>query len=278
MTASIVVVDAGIATTVQDRGRPGLAHLGVPPSGAVDQRLAALTNRLVGNPDEAAVIETCGNFVMRVTGAALIATSSELAPTSLAPGQTYRVAGDRTRLWHYVAVRGGIDVPHVLGSRATDTLSGLGPPPVAPGDTLAIGPEPGTLVAVDHAPRVDATHPVRLAPGPRIDWFDPACFERFAASPWMVTQSSRIGVRLSGVRLPRRIDDDLASEGMVRGAIQVPPDGDPVMLLADHPTTGGYPVIAVVHPDDVALMAQTPPGGEVRFREHPAATAVRRRD
>jgi biotin-dependent carboxylase-like uncharacterized protein len=272
---AIVIVDAGIASTVQDRGRPGLGHLGVPPSGAVVPRLAALANRLVGNPPGAAVIETCGNLVIRLEGAATIATSSELAPISMLAGELLRVPVDSDRLWQYVAVRGGIDVPPVLGSRSTDTLSGLGPAPLVAGQALSIGPEPDTPVAVDYAPRAEVVRPARLSPGPRLDWFEPASFERFASGKWTVTDSSRIGVRLSGVRLTRRVRHDLPSEGLVRGAIQVPPDSDPVMLLADHPTTGGYPVIAVVHPDDVALVAQTPPGRTVRFTEHLVGSPAR---
>jgi biotin-dependent carboxylase-like uncharacterized protein len=266
--SAIEIVEAGIATTVQDRGRPGYGHLGVPPSGAVDPELAALTNRLVGNPPDAALIETCGNLMLRVTGAVLIATSSELAPTSMRAGESLRLPVDPERLWQYVAVRGGIDVPPVLGSRATDTLSGLGPAPPTAGQLLPIGPEPHAPVAVDRAPRVDAVRAVRLSPGPRLDWFEPASFERFLVGSWTVTESSRIGVRLSGVRLTRRVTRDLPSEGLVRGAIQLPPDSDPVMLLADHPTTGGYPVIAVVHPADVAIVAHTAAGRSVRFTEH----------
>jgi biotin-dependent carboxylase-like uncharacterized protein len=265
VTAAIEVVAPGIASTIQDLGRPGFAHVGVSPSGAVDQRLAALTNRLVGNPDGAALIETCGGLVVRFTAAALIATSSELAPISIGAGDSHRLPVDPERLWQYLAVRGGVDVPAVLGSRSTDTLSGLGPAPLATGDLLPIGTEPESHVAVDQAPGRQLRDVARVGPGPRLDWFEPVGFERFVAGAWTVTESSRVGVRLAGVRLTRRISRDLPSEGLVRGAVQVPPDSDPVMLLADHPTTGGYPVIAVVHPDDVAIVAQTPPGGPVRF-------------
>jgi biotin-dependent carboxylase-like uncharacterized protein len=277
MNSVIEVMASGIASTIQDRGRAGYAHLGVSPSGAVDPRLASLTNRLVGNPDAAAVIETCGGLVLRFTGAALIATSSELAPVSIGAGETYRLAGgDESRLWHYVAVRGGVDVPAVLGSRSTDTLSGLGPSPLAAGDRLLIGGEPESQVTVDQAPATHVRDVVRVSPGPRLDWFDPLSFERFVGGAWTVTESSRVGVRLSGLRLVRRVTHDLPSEGLVRGAVQVPPDSDPVMLLADHPTTGGYPVIAVVDPDDVAVVAQTPPGGSVRFTGHSVGSNPRR--
>jgi biotin-dependent carboxylase-like uncharacterized protein len=267
VSAAIEIVEAGIASTIQDRGRAGYAHLGVSPSGAVDLRLASLTNRLVGNSERAAVIETCGGLVVRFTGAAVIAASSELAPVSIAAGQTYRVAVDPSCLWQYLAVRGGLDVHEVLGSCSTDTLSGLGPPPLAAGDVLTIGAEPESPLAVDQAPGSRVRERARISPGPRLDWFDAGSFERFVAGRWTVTDSSRVGVRLSGVRFARRVARDLPSEGLVRGAIQVPPDSDPVMLLADHPTTGGYPVIAVVDPEDVAAVAQIPPGGSVRFTE-----------
>jgi biotin-dependent carboxylase-like uncharacterized protein len=274
--SAIEVIAPGIASTIQDVGRGGYAHLGVSPSGSVDPRLASLTNRLVGNPNEAALIETCGGLVLRFTGAALIAASSELAPISIGAGETYGLPGGQARLWHYLAVRGGIDVPAVLGSRSTDTLSGLGPGPLAAGDVLPIGVEPGSQLAVDRAPGTQLRDDVRVTPGPRLDWFDPLTFERFVGGAWTVTQSSRVGVRLSGVRLVRRTAHDLPSEGLVRGAVQVPPDSDPVILLADHPTTGGYPVIAVVDPDDVAVVAQTPPGGTVRFTGHALGSHPRR--
>jgi biotin-dependent carboxylase-like uncharacterized protein len=222
------------------------------------------------------VVETCGGLVLRFTGAALIATSSELAPVSIGAGETYRVPDDQTHLWHYVAVRGGVDVPPVLGSRSTDMLSGLGPQPLATGHKLPIGAEPESQLAVDQAPGAPPRDVIRVSPGPRLDWFDPVSFERLVGGTWTVTESSRVGVRLSGVRLVRRITHDLPSEGLVRGAIQVPPDGDPVMLLADHPTTGGYPVIAVVDPDDVAVVAQTSPGGSVRFTGHAVGSPQRR--
>jgi len=267
MTAAIDVVAPGIASTIQDRGRPGYAHLGVSPSGAVDLRLATLTNRLVGNPDAAAVIETCGGLVLRFASAAVIATSSELAPISIGAGESYRLSGDQTRLWRYIAVRGGIAVAPVLGSRSTDTLSGLGPAPLRAGDLLSIGAEPASQLAVDQAPERPMRDVARVGPGPRLDWFERVSFGGFVGAAWTVTESSRVGVRLSGLRLTRRVTRDLPSEGLVSGAIQVPPDSDPVMLLVDHPTTGGYPVIAVVHPDDVAIVAQTPAGGTVSFTD-----------
>lgn len=266
MTALIEIVESGWATTIQDSGRPGFAHLGVPSSGFVDPALAGLTNRLVGNRPAAALFETCGGLRIRADGAVLIATSRELAPISLASGETYRFVPDGQRLWHYVAVRGGIVVETVLGSAATDTLSGIGPQPVADGDVYPVGPEPMTAIVTDHAPRNELAHIVRITAGPRADWFSESWRGRITATPWDVTTSNRVGVRLTGRAFSRLGSGELPSEGLVRGALQVPPDGTLVMMLADHPTTGGYPVIAIAHSDDVAIVAQHHSGSSIRFR------------
>jgi biotin-dependent carboxylase-like uncharacterized protein len=265
VTGALVVVTAGIASTVQDLGRPGLAHIGVTRSGCVDPALGALVNRLVGNPAGAALLETCGGLTVEARGAVVVATSTELAPRTLRNGERVNVPGGGDRLWHYLAVRGGFDVAVVLGSRASDTLSGIGPPPLTDGSVLPVGDEPVTPINTDKAPLAARATTARIAPGPRRDWFVDDALARLCAAPLTVTTSSRIGVRLSGVDVPRVRTGELASEGLVRGAIQVPPDGDPVMMLADHPTTGGYPVIAVVQPDDVAVIAQIAPGGQIRL-------------
>lgn len=266
LAGALTVVEPGWATTVQDRGRPGYAYLGVPAGGAVDPDLAALANRLVGNPPDAAVIETSGGLVLAAARAVLIATTVEGVAHPIVPGTRVHVPSDHQRVWHYVAVRGGFDVPAVLGSRSTDTLSGLGPPPLQQGDRLAVGPDPGGDIGGHHAPlRPIAARTVRITPGPRLDWFAADALTMLTAADWAVAATSRIGVRLTGPSVGRVRAGELPSEGLVRGAIQVPPDGAPVMMLADHPTTGGYPVIAVVDPDDVALVAQTSAGHRVRF-------------
>lgn len=266
MNATIEIVEPGVATTLQDRGRPGYAHLGVSPSGAVDPWLAALVNRLVGNPAGATVLETCGGLVLRATGHVLVATSADPGPRTLGPGESCHVpAGRSGRLWHYVAVRGGLLAEPVLGSTSSDTLAHLGPPPCQAGDRLAVGGAPVAPIVADIAPLADVPGVVRITAGPRVDWLADG-LRALVSGPWRVTTTSRVGVRLSGVPLVRARSDELASEGLVRGAIQAPPDGDAVMMLCDHPTTGGYPVVAVVHPDDVASLAQHAPGSEVRFR------------
>jgi biotin-dependent carboxylase-like uncharacterized protein len=170
-----------------------------------------------------------------------------------------------------LAVRGGIDVPLVLGSRSRDTLAGLGPAPLADGDSLAIGEEPSTpippvdVVPVDPPPAGTVT--LALRPGPRRDWFASGAWELLLNSEWQVSpRSDRSGVRLDGPVLERTDARELPSEGMVPGAIQVSPDGAPTVLAVDHPVTGGYPVIAVVTDDSLDALAQLRPGPGVRFR------------
>ena len=260
----IEVVDAGLLTTVQDRGRAGWAHIGVPRSGAVDPALAAVVNRLVGNDGGAPLLETVGGLVIRAVAPVTIASDLEPVARTLGIGEIARVpVGGRQ--WHYLAVRGGIAVEAVLGSCSTDTLSGLGPPALRSGDRVGAGREPATAPHGETVPTRHAEPRARLVPGPRADWFDGDVVRAMTHVAWRVTSSSRVGVRLSGGSLTRTVTDELPSEGLVRGAIQVPPDGDPIMMLADHPTTGGYPVAAVVHPDDVAVVAQAAAGTTVRF-------------
>ena len=267
MTAIIEVVEPGISTTLQDRGRAGYAHLGVPSSGAVDPALAAVVNRLVGNSPGTTVIETCGGLTIRAVTHALVASSSEPAPRSLSPGTTYSIAaGSHGRLWHYLAIRGGLLVEPALGSMSFDTLSRLGPAPCRSGARYEVGAEPEHPIVADLAPLPAIVDTIRVTPGPRADWFAAEWAIQLMSATWTITTSSRVGVRLTGTSLHRAVTDELPSEGLVRGAIQVPPDGDPVMMLADHPTTGGYPVIAVVHIDDIAAVAQHTPGTSIRFR------------
>ncbi len=265
----IEIVRPGIATTFQDVGRPGFAHIGVGTSGAVDRELATLVNRLVGNSPTEIVIETCGDLELVAIKPTVVATTDELAPITLLPGDHLTVrAGRHGRLWQYVAGHGGFVVSPVLGSGSYDTLSGLGPPPPSVGDRVAIGVDPSGYTIVDGAPLRELGAMARVLPGPRRDWFTEASWKSLAAEDWTVTTTSRIGVRLRGGDLRRAVADELPSEGLVRGAIQVPPGGEPMMMLADHPTTGGYPVIGVVHPDDVATVAQHSAGTTVRFRHY----------
>jgi biotin-dependent carboxylase-like uncharacterized protein len=270
------VIAPGPLATVQDLGRPGYAHLGVPRSGAADRPALGRANALVGNAAGAAGVEvTLGGLRVRFTVAATIAlTGAPAAPEmdralEIPAGGELRLRAPRTGLRTYLAVAGGIDVPPVLGSRATDVLSGLGPAPLRAGDLLPIG----AVLAVGGSPHSSATAPqagVRnrlvVLPGPRADWFAPAALAALCSAPYTVTAASnRVGLRLAGPLLARRIHAELPPEGMVEGALQVPPDGQPVLFGADHPVTGGYPVIGVVDAASVAVAAQARPGAELRF-------------
>lgn len=266
MSAHLQIVQTGWSTSIQDMGRPGWAHLGVSPSGAVDATLAATANRLVGNPDGAAVVETAGGLVVRAVGALVVAVTTEPLPRSLADGALLRVDPDPTRRWHYVAVRGGLAVEPVLGSRSTDTIAGIGPPIPVPGALLPVGPDPRGPLVGEPVPAAPPADVVRIEPGPRFDWITDSAMVALTTHEWRIGSASRVGVRLTGPALERAVEDELPSEGLVRGAVQVPPDGQPVVMLADHPTTGGYPVVAVVHPDDVAAVGQRPDGTTIRLR------------
>jgi KipI family sensor histidine kinase inhibitor len=295
---ALVVERPGLQSLIQDLGRPGHGDLGVSAAGAADADAARQANRLVGNDPDAAVIESLlgglalrarGHHVLALAGAGAPAhitavdggapadrTPPSRAPFALYDGEVLELGTPDCGLRSYVAVRGGLEADVALGSRSTDTLSGLGPEPLAPGTAVpvragvrlaAVGsPEP----APRPMPRAGETTVLRVVPGPREDWFGAAGLDRLAGQDWAVgTQSNRIGVRLEtagdGEALARVRTGELASEGAVAGALQVPPSGLPVLFLADHPVTGGYPVIGVVVPEDLTLAAQLPPGARVRF-------------
>ena len=279
MNADWTVLAAGTLTTVQDRGRPGHAHLGVPRAGALDAPAAALANRLVGNRVGDAVLEvTLGGLVVRagsgrwvaVTGAPVPVTvdgeaRSHGAPVWVPAGATLALGTPAAGVRSCLAVGGGVAVEPVLGSRSTDTLAWVGPPRVTDGTVLPVGEPTGDPRSLD-TPRPPRPGRLRLHAGPRADWFAPRALERLAGATSTVrTGSNRIGLRLDGPALDRIRDGALASEGMVLGAVQVPPDGQPVVFLADHPPTGGYPVVAVVDEADLWQCAQLRPGDEVGF-------------
>jgi len=284
----IEVLATGPYATVQDLGRPGYAHLGVPRSGAADAVSLRLANRLVGNTEDMAGIElTFGGARLRFQRGAWVALCGAPcplragsvqgmdAPFWVPPGADLLIGAPTSGLRTYLAVRGGLTVEPVLGSRSTDSLSGLGPAPLRRGTRLPVGPATGLApIAVDLAPSraaraagSDATAVVRVLRGPRDDWFTPESLTGLCAEPYVVTpNSNRVGVRLQGAPLIRSRPGELPSEGMVQGAVQVPPNGRPIVFLADHPPTGGYPVIAVVTAVDLPAIAQLRPGDTLRFR------------
>lgn len=272
----IEVIATGPLATVQDLGRPGYAELGVSRSGAADRRAHQLANRLVGNPPGAASVEfTLGGLEIRLLTAATLAFAGAHCPgvhawhgaLSLPAGSRLRLGSPVAGLRSYLAVRGGFAVPAVLGSRSTDTLSGLGPAPLRPGDLLPIGCD-STGPPTDPAILAErAAGPVRLLPGPRADWFTGPAYQGLLTARWRVLPASdRIGIRLDGQALTRCRDGELPSEPTLPGALQVPPDGQPIVLGPDAPVTGGYPVIAMLGNGELDRVAQLRPGQELRFR------------
>lgn len=276
---------AGLLATVQDHGRAGHLAEGISLSGAADRGALRTANRLVGNDETAAGIEvTMGGLRLRahrdlwvaVTGAwgPIRIDGREVGPYDAHPWP----AGTDLHLdWFthgargYLAIRGGIGGPLVAGSRATDLLAGLGPAPLSDGDELVLADAASAgipPVAVHPwGPPEHALITVDLAPGPRAEWFTPAARAMLFEATWTVsTAADRVGIRLDGPALERARTGELPSEGMLPGALQVPPDGRPVILGPDAPVTGGYPVIAVVTDATRDLLAQAHPGTRVLFR------------
>jgi biotin-dependent carboxylase-like uncharacterized protein len=278
------VLRPGLLSTVQDEGRPGHAHLGVPPSGALDRGSYRLANRLVGNPPGAAILETTlSGPQLRLDGdvPVTIAVTGAPAPVRvdgrpvafdaavrIQPGQVLEIGTVTAGLRSYLAVSGGLRVDAVLGSRSGDVLSGLGPPPLTTGTSLPLGkayPAP----AIDFvAPSGIYQEPVLdLILGPRAGWFTEGALGALTRTAWKVSPTSnRVGVRLEGTPLERLKPGELPSEGTAIGSLQVPGNGLPVLFLNDHPVTGGYPVIGVVTRAGLDLAAQAAPGTTLRFR------------
>ena len=302
---ALEITNPGLQSLIQDLGRPGYADLGVSAAGAADPRAARQANRLVGNPSDAAVVENLlgsleltahGDAVLALTGAELPADvidpagvrsrpAPHAAPFALLDGETLVLGTPVRGVRTYLAVRGGLDVDPVLGSRSTDSMSGIGPAPLAAGTRLPVAVAGSLHVGDPEAPVLAAAgvpgtlgngiEPalLRITAGPRQDWFSNGAAAALAGQTWLTTsESNRIGVRLAldpqdtaASPLTRARGGELPSEGVVAGSLQVPPSGLPVLFLADHPVTGGYPVIAVVIPEDLPVAAQLPPGDPVRF-------------
>lgn len=300
VTSGLRIVSPGLQSLIQDLGRHGHSGLGVSAAGALDRASLRRANRLVGNAPGAAGIETvaietaAGGLTVQAVGDQVLAVAgapSELAittpgrpdaepdrrtvpmatPFALLDGETLSIGAPESGFRSYLAVRGGVDAAPVLGSRSTDTMSGIGPAPLTARQLLASGgdSESGVVGHPELQPEFPGTGVTVLdvVPGPRADWFDAEALESLTAQEWLVKpQSNRVGMRLDGTPLQRTRDGELASEGTVAGALQVPPEGLPVLFLADHPITGGYPVIAVVVDSQLDLAAQVPIGGTIRFR------------
>ncbi|WP_454050764.1 5-oxoprolinase subunit B/C family protein [Cellulomonas sp. Marseille-Q8402] len=279
---TVEVLAPGVLALLQDRGRPGLAAVGVGRSGAADLGALRLANRLVGNAPDAAVLEVLlGGVELRFPRGGVVALAGAEVPawvggTPVAPHAATRVppggvlrTGHATRgLRVTVAVRGGIDVAPVLGSRSADQLSGIGPAPLRAGDVLLVGRRVVEAAQpwADPPRAWDDPAVLHVRPGPRADWFPPDALDRFCAATYTVTPASnRVAVRLDGPPVRRLERGELPSEPLVPGSVQVPPDGRPVVFGADHPVTGGYPVLAVVEPGSRDRAAQLRPGDAVTF-------------
>lgn len=283
--AAVQVLATGPSATIQDLGRPGWFAAGVGVSGAADPGALRRVNRLLGNPDGAAAVEcVLGGLqllaLLDVTVAVAGAPApvsvdgspvSAAAPIPLRRGQRLALGLATAGLRAYVGLRGGIAVDPVLGSRSRDTLAGLGPEPLQVDDRLPAGPEPDApvLAGADPAPVITGDPVVvRVWLGPRADWFSRP--DDLFAGSWTVSDRlDRVGTRLARAdgwpALTRREQRELPTEGMPLGAIQVPPSGEPVVFLADHPITGGYPVIGVVRHADIGRVAQARPGQQLIF-------------
>ncbi|MCA0325143.1 MAG: urea amidolyase family protein [Proteobacteria bacterium] len=290
---ALEIAQPGLQALLQDLGRPGQAGLGLGTSGTVDRGSLRAANRLVGNPVGSACIEAAlgglellsrGDTVVAVTGASgpLTLTTAEgrrwpvprHAPVALGEGDRLRLGEPSAGVRSVVAVRGGFDVAPVLGSCAFDTLAQVGPAPLVAGQRLPVRAAPASaVVGAPEPPRADwpkagDTVTLDVLLGPRTDWFTAEALALLSAQEWTVTpESNRIGVRVQGAQpLSRAIHDELPSEGTALGAIQVPASGQPVLFLADHPLTGGYPVIGSVASWHLDLLGQMPVGACLRFR------------
>ena len=276
----IEITNQGIGSSFQDLGRLGRSHLGVGRSGAADRPSHGLANRLVGNDELAATIETCGGLSVRFHQPAVVAVTGAQGTIDVRGGPPMGVNGvehlpagaeltlraPERGMRYYLAVRGGLEVDPVLGSRSFDTLAGLGPRLQA-GDRIAVGADPRTPITTDLGVRQPPSAVIHLSEGPRHDWFTSEAWTTLTSEPYVVSASgNRVGARLTGPVLERLAVRELLSEGLVEGSIQVPPDGQPIVMLADHPVTGGYPVIAVVAAYDLPSIVQARPGTALRFR------------
>lgn len=311
--SGLLILSPGLQSLIQDLGRPGHAGLGVSSAGALDRSSLRRANRIVGNDPSAAVVESVagglrvqavGDQVLAVAGAPsalTVVTPSDVPDPdasddeagqsefdrpervrqvpmatafALLDGEILTIGAPERGFRSYLAIRGGAAVDAVLGSRSTDTMSGIGPAPLAAGQLLGAGAATSSNVVGN--PELQPDFPdtgvtvLDIVPGPRDDWFDAAALESLCAQEWAVTpRSNRVGMRLDGQPLSRSRDGELPSEGTMAGALQIPPEGQPVLFLADHPITGGYPVIGVVVDHQLDLAAQVPIGGSIRFRWAP---------
>ena len=284
MSGSVIVERPGTLMSVQDRGRPGLLSFGISGSGAMDQGALAIANALVGNADNAAGLEFAiaggaltvdRDCLVAVTGGARDVRIGEKKAWGwqsyrLRRGERFAVGALGGAVWGYVAISGGIDVPPVLGSRATHLRSAIGGCEgrvLVAGDRLPLGPEPGGAPRVLRVPYRHGRGPVRIVPGPQDDYFDATAWRTFLSNTYLVTaKRDRMAMVLDGPPLAAAKGHDIVSDATVFGSIQVPSSAQPIVLTADRQTTGGYPKIATVASADLARLVQTPSGAAIRLQ------------
>lgn len=291
VTQAVEIIHPGSQALLQDDGRPGMAGLGVAESGAVDRVSLHAANRLVGNePGEAAIefayggkIRAIGELVVAVSGAVAnvevtlrsgrVISFNSPEPIALGDGEILELK-PTWGMYNYLAARGGFEAIQVLDSRSSDTMSGIGPTPLVQGSVqrVRVVDAPGPAVGNPETWLYEGQSSIVELPiilGPRDDWFTVEAIETLLSQSWRVTpRSNRVGLRLEGeTALERLVTQELPSEGAVPGALQVPASGQPVLFLADHPVTGGYPVVAVLHSDALGIAAQLTPGTTIKFVE-----------
>ncbi len=283
----IEILDAGPLTTVQDLGRFGQLRHGIPPSGPVDRKAFALANRLAGNADRAAALECTligprwrahADCAIAVTGADMpIAINGAEAPRCttlvLNAGDTVKIGAARSGVRGYIAFGGGLDVPLVMGSRSTYVRGGLGGfegRALRKGDRLALLPAPlpeRMRVGSDAVSGDLDEAEIRVILGPQADRFTDEGIAAFLGSPYeMLPQSDRMGARLHGAPITHAGGHDIVSDGIALGSVQVAGDGQPIVLLVDRQSTGGYTKLATVCSFDIGRIGQTRPGQSLRFR------------
>lgn len=266
MTVGFRVLGVGIASSIQDRGRVGFAHLGLGRSGVIDQSSAEALNRCLGNPPAAPVLETAGGIVLECVSRCIVAMSGWTAPRLVLEGERFMVNADNARQWAYLAVAGGFTGDQILGSLSADTMAGIAPVELSVGAELRIGGvvdgSPSDLIA-PHITRSE----ILLLPGPHLDRLPDDALSTLTSTEWVVENNSRVGVRLTGraLNLPAQSASG-QSEPMIVGALQIPPSGYPIILGRDHPVTGGYPVAAVIDDSGISEALGASVGSVLRFQ------------
>ena len=287
------ITASGLQVSIQDEGRFQQTNIGVGTAGAMDVASMHCANRIVGNPTDTPVIEVLnGGLKAVMQNSAVISVAGAISnihvkfadgqkadfdsyqAIALDEGDEFQIQTPSAGLRNYLAIRGGLDIQPVLNSCSFDSLAILGPAPLKTGDVIYQGQVVPSNISINEVPKSNLpslgdTIELDIVMGPRTDWFEQSSIEKLCNQAWLVTnESNRVGLRLSGkVPLTRKISHELESEGTCIGALQIPPNGQPVLFMNDHPLTGGYPVIASVAKHHWDLVAQIPADCHIKFRK-----------